>query len=339
MSTPAISILTPVWNGLPYLKECVDSVLAQDFQDWEMIVADNCSNDGTSEYLRGLTDPRIKVYRHDKNRGVYRNIKFLFEHATAPLFVGLCADDYFYPGSLQKIMDEWGKTSPDISFISFNWKNRPQRENRFDAVSYDILPKNLRGIDVTFAFFLFGNIPGNFSEVSGRVPVVADQHFLYDIKFSADYEYWLRLSKREGLSLNTSEVVYIRRHDRVAATYAITKGEYHEESIAVYEDIIDELSRYADRASLIRFYNLHICSYHLRAALGSALRGSFTALKSFFKQESRIFWRFQFLRCLPFALSEEFRFDTTIKLARNIWNDHKKRIPQMDQVEVQKEIG
>jgi glycosyltransferase involved in cell wall biosynthesis len=70
---PAISILTPVWNGLPYIKECVNSVLAQDFQDWEMIVGDNASDDGTSEYLRTLTDPRIKVFRHDKNMGVCTN--------------------------------------------------------------------------------------------------------------------------------------------------------------------------------------------------------------------------------------------------------------------------
>ena len=40
---PAISILTPVWNGLPYIQECVESVIAQDFQDWEMIIGDNAS--------------------------------------------------------------------------------------------------------------------------------------------------------------------------------------------------------------------------------------------------------------------------------------------------------
>ena len=51
-AVPAISIITPVWNGLPYIKECVESVIAQDFQDWELIIGDNASEDGTSEYLR-----------------------------------------------------------------------------------------------------------------------------------------------------------------------------------------------------------------------------------------------------------------------------------------------
>src|SRR5689334_14831687 len=122
--TPAISIITPVWNGLPYIKETVDSVLAQEFQDWEMIVSDNASTDGTSEYLASLKDPRIKVYRHEQNRGVYRNIQFCFTKCTAPVFMGLCADDYFYPGALQSIVNAWDAVSYKPGFITFNWKNR-----------------------------------------------------------------------------------------------------------------------------------------------------------------------------------------------------------------------
>lgn len=322
---PTISILTPVWNGLPYLKECVDSVLAQDFQDWEMIVGDNASDDGTSEYLQSLTDPRIKVYRHEKNLGVYRNIHFLFNKATAPLYMGLCADDYFYPGALRKIVDEWKNVDDNVGLISFNWKDRQMKQHIFQKFAYTALPKTVTGIHSVFAFFLFGNIPGNFSEVSARVGLVAPEHYLYDIRFSADYEFWLRLTRRSGMYLTDTEVVYIRRHDRVAATYAITKGEYHEESYQVYEKIIDELSQYCDRKKLIKFYNIELCSYHLRSAIISAVRGRFEALKSFINLQSPIFWKFQILRCLPYALSESLRFNMSIKLAKNIL----KSVPQL----------
>lgn len=321
--TPAISILTPVWNGLPYIKECVDSVLAQDFQDWEMIVGDNCSNDGTSEYLQSLTDPRIKVFRHEKNLGVYRNIHFLFNKATAPVYMGLCADDYFYPGALRKIIDEWSNVDENVGLISFNWKDRQMKQHKFQRFAYEALPKTIHGANSVFAFFLFGNIPGNFSEVSAKVSLVAPEHYLYDIKFSADYEFWLRLTRGNGLYLTDTEVVYIRRHDRVAATYAITKGEYHEESYQVYEKIIDELSQYCDRDKLIRFYNIELCSYHLRSAINSALRGRFEALKSFMRLKSPIFWRFQIIRCLPYALSEPFRFSVSIKVAKSILKEVK----------------
>ncbi len=322
---PAISILTPVWNGLPYIKECVDSVLAQDFQDWEMIVGDNCSDDGTTEYLRSLTDPRIKVTRHAKNMGVYPNIHFTFSHATAPIFVGLCADDYFYPGALRKIVEEWDKVTPETAFITFNWKSRQVKHNKLAAYATELLPSNLNGFSSSFAFFLFGNFPGNFSEMSGRVSVVAPEHFLYHVKYSADYEYWFRLVKQTGIYLSNLDVVYIRRHDRVAATYIITKGEYHEESIEIYEKIIDELAPYSDRTKLIAFYNIELCSYHLRDAIKSALKGRFTALKSFLRQQSPIFWPrgFQLIGCLPFALSERLRYSVSIHLAKRIWKNQK----------------
>lgn len=320
-AAPVISILTPVWNGLPYIRECVESVLAQDFQEWEMIIGDNASDDGTSEYLRTLTDPRIKVFRHEKNLGVYKNIRFIYNKATAPIYTALCADDYFYEGGLRKIVNEWARVGPEIGLITFNWKHRQMNHDRLTAFSYSVLPRVLNASNATVAFFLFGNIPGNFSEVSARVPLVVSEDFLYQIKFSGDYEYWLRLSKKTGIYLSNTEVVYIRRHDRVMATYAITKGEYHEESIGVYEKIIDELSAYTDRKKLIAFYNITMCSYHLRDAIKSAVFGRFTALKSFIRLRSPIFWRFQVIACLPFALSERFRFEVAVRLAKKILSD------------------
>ncbi|MEJ7643052.1 MAG: glycosyltransferase family 2 protein [Chryseolinea sp.] len=320
---PTISILTPVWNGLPYIKECVDSVLSQNYQDWEMIIADNASDDGTSEYLRSLTDPRIKVFRHEKNIGVYRNINFLFNKATSPIFMGLCADDYFYEGSLEKILSEWSEAGPEVGLITFNWMNRTQKHNKFDELSYELLPKVLGGIDSDFAFFLFGCFPGNFSEVSGRVALVAPEHYSYDTRFSADYDFWMRICRKMPIRISTADATYIRRHDRVAATYIITKGEYHEESFEVYRKIIDHLSPNSDRQKLIKFYNITIASFHLRSAIQSAFFGKFQALKSFMRLKSPIFWRFQFIRCLPFAMSEQLRFAVSRIVAREIWDSRK----------------
>ena len=49
---------------------------------------------------------------------------FVINKATAPIFMGLCADDYLYPGALRKIVDEWKHVGPDAGLISFNWKSR-----------------------------------------------------------------------------------------------------------------------------------------------------------------------------------------------------------------------
>jgi len=320
-AVPAISILTPVWNGLPYIKECVESVLAQDFQDWELIIGDNASEDGTSEYLRTLTDPRIKIFRHEKNLGVYKNIRFLYNTAKGPIYTALCADDFFYEGGLRKIVDAWEKVGPEIGLIAFNWKKRQLKHDQLTTFSYSVLPSVLDKTNVTLAFFLFGNIPGNLSEVSARVPLVVSEDFLYHIKYSGDFEYWLRLSKKTGIFLSDAQVVYIRRHARVMASYAIAKGEYHEESIPVFEGLIDELSGQCDRKKLIAFYNITYISYHLRDAIKAALFGRFTSIKSFLRQKSRIFWPLQTIACMPFALSERLRFMVSGPLAKKIMEE------------------
>jgi len=58
---PRISVLMPVYNGMPYIPEAVESVLAQDEQDWELLISDDGSTDGTRDYLDTVRDSRIKV--------------------------------------------------------------------------------------------------------------------------------------------------------------------------------------------------------------------------------------------------------------------------------------
>lgn len=60
MRTPEVSVILPTWNRLPLLREAVDSVLAQTFRDFELVVADDGSTDGTRDYLEAIDDPRVR---------------------------------------------------------------------------------------------------------------------------------------------------------------------------------------------------------------------------------------------------------------------------------------
>ena len=59
MRTPEISVILPTWNRLPLLRRAVDSVLAQTFDDFELVVVDDGSTDGTRDYLEAIEDPRV----------------------------------------------------------------------------------------------------------------------------------------------------------------------------------------------------------------------------------------------------------------------------------------
>jgi len=65
---PRVSIGLPVYNGEPFLREAIDSILAQTFTDFELIISDNASTDNTEEICRSYAakDSRIRYYRHDE---------------------------------------------------------------------------------------------------------------------------------------------------------------------------------------------------------------------------------------------------------------------------------
>jgi len=79
-----LTVLLPVYNGMPYLPEAVDSVLAQTFADFRLLVLDDGSTDGTAAYLGGIDDPRVDVV-HQENRGL---------GATLNRGIGLCETEY-----------------------------------------------------------------------------------------------------------------------------------------------------------------------------------------------------------------------------------------------------
>lgn len=63
----------PVYNGFPYIKDAVESIIGQDYKNWELYILESCSNDGTEEYLKTLNDPRIKIIYSDKPLSIEEN--------------------------------------------------------------------------------------------------------------------------------------------------------------------------------------------------------------------------------------------------------------------------
>jgi glycosyltransferase involved in cell wall biosynthesis len=93
--TPKVSIGMPVFNGGAYIRDALDSLLAQTFTDFELIISDNCSVDDTQhicEYYAEL-DPRIRYVRQSCNKGPVANFKFVLDEACADLFIWAAHDD------------------------------------------------------------------------------------------------------------------------------------------------------------------------------------------------------------------------------------------------------
>lgn len=99
-----VSIVTPAYNAALFLKDMVNSVIAQTFTNWEMIIVDDCSTDDTFSIAKSLEakDSRIKVFRNDANLGVALTRNRALDIASGPYIAFLDADDLWEPRKLEK---------------------------------------------------------------------------------------------------------------------------------------------------------------------------------------------------------------------------------------------
>ena len=93
MSLARATIAIPTCNRENYLREALDSALEQTYENLEVIVSDNCSDDGTAEYLRSVSDPRLVVLQQSTNLGMIGNWEACLERATGEYFLLLSDDD------------------------------------------------------------------------------------------------------------------------------------------------------------------------------------------------------------------------------------------------------
>lgn len=101
MNTPRITVLMPVYNGLPFLREAVESVLNQTFTDFEFLIIVDGSTDGSLEYLQSCVDSRIRIVVNEKNLGTAGTMNKGIELATAPYIARLDQDDISLPRRLE----------------------------------------------------------------------------------------------------------------------------------------------------------------------------------------------------------------------------------------------
>ena len=101
---PAISVIVPVYQAEALLPQCVESVLAQTFSDWELLLIDDGSRDGSPTLCDGYAarDPRIRVF-HKPNGGVSTARNLGLEQAAGPYIAFLDADDTFEPAALETL--------------------------------------------------------------------------------------------------------------------------------------------------------------------------------------------------------------------------------------------
>ena len=116
--TPRVSVVVPSFNNASFIEATMDSILAQSFEDFELVVADHSSVDGTWELLQHYrTDPRVRLLRTEAGGGAPRNWERVTAAAGGQLLKLVCGDDIIYPDCL-RMQVEAMDANPEVVLVA-----------------------------------------------------------------------------------------------------------------------------------------------------------------------------------------------------------------------------
>jgi len=114
---PAVTVVIPTFNRASIVVRAIRSALGQTCQDWELIVVDDGSTDGTEPAVRGLSDNRIKYIRHDQKRGGGAARNTGIRYARGEYVAFLDSDDEWLPEKLQKELEVFRNSDPAVGLV------------------------------------------------------------------------------------------------------------------------------------------------------------------------------------------------------------------------------
>jgi teichuronic acid biosynthesis glycosyltransferase TuaG len=116
-----VSIITPCYNSVDYIAETIESVIAQTYKNWEMIVIDDCSTDGSYEIILSYAekDRRIRFYRMKKNGGAAKARNKAIEISNGEYLAFLDSDDLWLPDKLEKQLWFMIENKCDFTFTEY----------------------------------------------------------------------------------------------------------------------------------------------------------------------------------------------------------------------------
>ena len=199
---PDVSIVLPTYNGEPYLRQSVDSILNQTYRDWELILVDDCSTDGTDKIvdMYAAMDDRIRAIHNKKNQKLPKSLNIGFEVARGKYLTWTSDDNLYQPDALEVMAGQLEHHS-DVYMVRSDMEIIDQ-DGTVTGKSGSYSDENMYICNCVGACFMYRR-------------KVRDQIGDYNVDAFCveDYDYWLRVLQKYGRILSIDQVLYqYRRH-------------------------------------------------------------------------------------------------------------------------------
>jgi len=221
LETPTVSVCLPVYNGERFLSQAIESVLEQNYKDFELLIIDDCSTDNSARIIADYAslDKRIRSLKNFCNLGLFNNYNQSIKEASGRFIKLFAQDDLFKPTILEKMVEVLANRQ-DVALVSCAKSWIDETGDKIEATNANAL-RTLKpfeqdtykcGKKATLdSFQRFVNWLGEPSAVMFRS---AHRNSGFDIHFKqiGDLEYWYRILENGGYYFLSDELCKFRKH-------------------------------------------------------------------------------------------------------------------------------
>lgn len=196
-----VSIIMPSYNTAPYIAESIKSVIDQTYQDWELLIVDDCSSDNSDEVVEPfLDDSRIHYYKNNHNSGAAISRNRALREAKGKWIAFLDSDDLWLPEKLEKQIKFMEENGYHFSYTNYSEINEKGESNGVTVTG----PKRIAKIGM-FNYCWPGCLTVMYdAEEVGLIQIA-------DIKKNNDYAMWLTVCRKADCYLLDENMAKYRR--------------------------------------------------------------------------------------------------------------------------------
>lgn len=196
-----VSIIMPSYNTADYIAESINSVIAQTYSNWELIIVDDCSTDNTDDVVKSyLCDSRIIFLKNEKNSGAAISRNRALRQAKGKWIAFLDSDDLWHPRKLELQINYMRKNGYHFSYTDYYQINQDSNKTGIWVTG----PRKVSKMGMYCYCW-----PGCLTAMYDREHVGMIQ--IYNIKKNNDYAMWLKVCKEADCYLLNKKLGYYRR--------------------------------------------------------------------------------------------------------------------------------
>jgi len=202
---PKISVIMPVYNGEKYLKESIESILAQSFKDFELLIINDASKDNSEEIIKSYKDARIKLINNEENLGLVGALNKGIDSSAGEYIARMDQDDISLPNRFETQLN-FMEAHREIGLCGSWVKNIGVNEGYINKKESDT--------DELKAMLLFYT-PLAHPTVFIRKKILDEYNLRYDgnFEYCEDYDLWSRISEFAKISNIEKVLLLYRVHD------------------------------------------------------------------------------------------------------------------------------